>query len=54
MTKTEARSLISSHLRNLDAMLTKATSQFQIRMCYVSAHEDMVDLGRKIIDEFVG
>lgn len=51
MTRTEALGLISEHKRRLNGALDLAQSQFQVRIAYVGAHEDLLDLTRKIIDE---
>jgi len=50
LTKAEARKLIRSHLKRLDANLEAATSQFQVRMCYVNAHDELEVLARDIVD----
>ena len=51
MTRREAIALITTHMRELDKALDDARSQFSIRICYVSAHADLVELTRKIINE---
>ena len=51
MTRREAIALIATHVRDLDHALDKCRSQFSIRLCYVTAHSDMVDLARKIVKE---
>lgn len=51
MTRREALSAIQAHLRDLDNALDKARSQFSIRICYVTAHSDLVDLTRKIVKD---
>ena len=51
MTRREARLDLKAHMRDLDHALDNARSQFSIRICYVSAHADLVELTRKIINE---
>jgi len=51
MTKAEARTLIREHKKRLEHSLEKAVSQFQVRMCYVQAHEDLLDIAKRIVDE---
>lgn len=54
MTKDEARRLIKAHARQLDKNLGAAVSQFQIRMCYVNAHDDLVELAKGIVEKLEG
>ncbi len=51
MTRDDAFQAIADHQKALDAALDKARSQFSIRICYVTAHSDLVDLTRKIVKE---
>lgn len=51
MTKKEAHTLLRKHRKSLDKALESATSQFQVRICYVSAHEELCDLTGRIISE---
>lgn len=53
MKKDEARKLLKEHEKKLDAALDNATSQFQIRVCYVTAHEELVEITRNIIKKLV-
>lgn len=54
MTKTEARRLIKAHVRQLDKNLDEARSQFSIRMCYVNAHDDLVEVAKNIVENLNG
>jgi hypothetical protein len=51
MTRSEARIDVNAHLRKLDQSLDDARSQFSVRICYVAAHSDLVELTRRIISE---
>ena len=53
MTQSEARALVREHNTRLDKALEDATSQFQIRMCYVNAHEELVEIAQNIIKKLV-
>lgn len=48
MTRNEAHKAIQANIKKLDDNLDNCTSQFQIKLAYVGAHQDMVDLARKI------
>lgn len=50
MTRLEAKNLIAQARRELEQQLDKSVSQFQIRLAYVTAHEELEDLARHIID----
>ena len=49
LTRTEARILLRKNTTTLDKALDEATSQFQVRLAYVTAHEELVTLAREII-----
>ena len=51
MTKDEARREIRRINTELDAQLDAATSQFQIRIAYVGAYNDIKDYAQKIVKE---
>lgn len=48
MTRDDAFQAIADHQKALDAALDNARSQFAIRLCYVTAHEEAVDLARTL------
>lgn len=48
MTRNEALKAIQAHTKKLDDNLDNCTSQFQIKLAYVGAHQDLIDLARKI------
>jgi predicted acyl esterase len=50
MNKAEARSIIRQHKARLEDNLDKSTSQFQIKLCYVNAHEELLDIAQNIIN----
>ena len=50
MTKDEARTLIREHMQALDKSLDAAVSQFQIRMCYVNAHDELHEIAKRIAE----
>ena len=50
MTKAEARKLIRDHIAKLNKSLDAAQSQFQVRMCYVNAHDDLHEIAKKIVE----
>ena len=54
MDRKKARQLLSKHRDALDAALSKAVSHLQIRVCYINAHEELMDLARKIANEVKG
>jgi hypothetical protein len=54
LTKAEARRLIKAHVRQLDKNLGAAVSQFQIRMCYVNAHDELLEIAKNIVDKLEG
>lgn len=51
LTKAEARKLIKAHVLQLNKKLDEARSQFSIRMCYVSAHSDLVEVANSIVEK---
>lgn len=51
MTKAEARKLIKAHVLQLNRNLDKARSQFQVRMCYVNAHDGLVEVAKSIVEK---
>lgn len=51
LTKADARKMLRDHRKRLEHSLEKAVSQFQVRMCYVQAHEDLLDIAKRIVDE---
>ena len=51
MTRLDAKTAIKNHLKDLDTALDNARSQFSIRMCYVNAHANLVDLARQIAEK---
>lgn len=53
MTQSEARKLVNQHKARLDKALDAATSQFQIKLCYVNAHEELVTIAQNIIKNLV-
>lgn len=54
LTKAEARKLIRAHMQSLDDRLDAAVSQFQVRMCYVNAHDELHEIAKKIADKLHG
>ena len=54
MTKAEARKLIRAHIKKLDSDLEAAQSQFQVRMCYVNAHDELHDIAKRIAEKLEG
>lgn len=53
MTASDARKLVNQHKHRLEQALSTATSQFQIRLCYVCAHKELVDIAQNIIKNLV-
>lgn len=51
LTKADARKMLRDHRKRLEGNLNKAVSQFQVRMCYIQAHEDLLDIAKRIVDE---
>ena len=51
MTRTEARKAINTITTQLDKALDASTSQFQIRLNYITAYEDMTELARKLVND---
>ncbi len=51
LTKADARKRIREHGKALEHSLDAAQSQFQVRMCYVNAHDELMELCRKIVDQ---
>lgn len=54
LTKAEARKLIRDHIQSLSDRLDAAVSQFQVRMCYVNAHDELHEIAKKIVDKLHG
>ena len=42
--------MIRAHMKKLDNNLEAAQSQFQVRMCYVNAHDDLIELTKGIVE----
>lgn len=41
-------------MKKLDNNLEAAQSQFQVRMCYVNAHDELIELAKGIVDKLEG
>lgn len=54
LTKADARKLIRAHMQSLDDRLDAAVSQFQVRMCYVNAHDELHEIAKKIAENLEG
>lgn len=50
MNKVEARDIIRQHKARLNTSLDKATSQFQVKLAYVNAHDELLDIAQNIIN----
>ena len=42
--------MIRNHMSQLNANLEKAQSQFQVRMCYVNAHDELHEMTKHIVE----